>query len=329
MSSVGLVLGAGGITGAAFHFGTLFALEMATGWSPAAADLVVGTSSGAVVGAVLRNGELTLDALIGDADGNDELADALAERVYRRSRPRGLFRWIRHGVIPGLRRPGLALALGSPALYSTAGIVDWLEHQLGDRAHTWPERPTYVAAYQLEGKRRVVFGLDGDPGISLALTAAASSAVPMVFEPVTIGGARYVDGGVASGTNADLVLEYPGHLDLILVIAPMASTDARNDARFYEGVFDRLGAAALAVELDAIRLARPDADILVLRPDTEVLEQTRPNPLSARAPVPAFVTTLTAMRSELARPGVWRVLRRHLLADDEHPRRASGLDLET
>lgn len=84
----------------------------------------------------------------------------------------------------------------------------------------------------------------------------------------------------------------------------------------YEGTIDQLGAVALAEELDEIRRSRPQADVLVPRPDREVLQATRPNPLSARAAVPAFFTTLTAMRSELARPGVWDVLKRHLLAPE-------------
>ena len=66
MSSVGLVLGGGGITGAAFHFGALLSLRMATDWNPAEADVVVGTSSGAVVAALVRSERLSLDALIGD-----------------------------------------------------------------------------------------------------------------------------------------------------------------------------------------------------------------------------------------------------------------------
>ena len=41
MSRVGLVLGGGGVTGAAFHFASLFALQMATGWNPDDAEVVV------------------------------------------------------------------------------------------------------------------------------------------------------------------------------------------------------------------------------------------------------------------------------------------------
>jgi NTE family protein len=53
---IGLVLGAGGPVGHAFHAGTLRALEHALGWDARSSDLVVGTSAGAQVAALLRAG---------------------------------------------------------------------------------------------------------------------------------------------------------------------------------------------------------------------------------------------------------------------------------
>lgn len=307
------MLGGGGVTGAAFHFGTLFALEMATGWDPADADIVVGTSCGAVVGSILRSRALTLGALVGDAEGREELAHSLGQRLYQRSRPKGLGRWIRHGVLPGIRRPGLQLAVGSPAPYSTEGIVEWIREHIGDDADGWPEEPTLIVAYEVEGRRRVAFGTEEAPECGIGTAAAASSAVPMIFDPVPIDGRRYVDGGIASGTSADLLLASDEPLDLIVVIAPMASVETRQGARFYEGILDRLGGTALSAELDAIHEAWPDTDVVVLRPDRDVLEEARPNPMSTAAAVPAFLRTLRSMRDELARPGVWSVLERHLL----------------
>ena len=54
MSTV-LVLGAGGLTGSAFHAGVLQGL-LDRGWDAAVADLVVGTSAGSSTGASLRAG---------------------------------------------------------------------------------------------------------------------------------------------------------------------------------------------------------------------------------------------------------------------------------
>src|SRR5690606_40996465 len=55
MVSVALVRGGGGIAGAAWHGAVLAALREA-GWDPRRADLVIGTSAGSNVAAVLRLG---------------------------------------------------------------------------------------------------------------------------------------------------------------------------------------------------------------------------------------------------------------------------------
>lgn len=314
MSSIGLVLGGGGVTGAAFHFGTLFSLQMATGWDPADADVIVGTSSGAVVAAILREGTLDLGALVGDADHRHELADELAARIYRRARPRGVLRWLRHGVVPSIARPGVQFALGSPAPYTTDGIVEWLDERIGRAAQGWPSRPTLITAYELEGRRRVAFGNVDSPDTTLASAVAASAAVPMIYEPVVIDDKRYVDGGVASGTNLDVILGAEQPLDLVIVVAPMASETNRPRARFYEGILDRLGETALAEELEILEATWPETDVVVLRPDEEVLAAARPNPLSCAATVPSFLRTLRSMRRLLAEPDVWSKLERHLMA---------------
>ncbi len=313
MSSVGLVLGGGGITGASFHFGALFALRMATGWNPADAAVVVGTSSGAAVAAITRSGRLDLEALVGDVHGDAEFAAALGERIYRRVPVRGMGRWVRHGLIPGLRRPGVRLVLGAPAPYSTDGIAEWVRRALGPAADAWPDNPTTVVAYEIETRRRVAFGTVGSPDTDLATAVAASAAVPMVFNPVTINGKRYVDGGVASGTSADLVLGHSEPLDLVIVSAPMAATRHRDNARFYEGIFDRFGGSTLTAELEAIHDVWPNTDLVVLRPDEDVLAEARPNPLSPAAALPVFLRTLKSMRTTLGSDDVWPILERHLV----------------
>ncbi len=312
MNKVGLVLGGGGITGASFHFGVVLAIEQATGWHPNEADVIVGTSCGATVAAVIRGHALSIDALVGDAGGAEELTDRLRRQLYPRASLRGLTRWARHGLLPGVRRPGLSLLLGSPAPYDPAGVTEWVADRIGDRARGWPERPTVIVGYDLAAKHRVPFGTEAAPDVDLGLAVAASCAVPMIYEPVTHEGRQYVDGGVASGTSADLVLGSPTPLDLVLVIAPMAAESPRRRALFYERLLDDAGRQALASEVERIKAAWPETDVLVIRPDAAVLEILRRNPLSTRAAVPSFLRTLRSMRTELARPDVWTVLQRHL-----------------
>src|SRR3954453_20967936 len=53
---VGLVLGAGGVMGGAWLTGGLEAIARETGWDPASAEYVVGTSAGSMMGALLASG---------------------------------------------------------------------------------------------------------------------------------------------------------------------------------------------------------------------------------------------------------------------------------
>jgi NTE family protein len=312
------VLGGGGITGAAFHFGALISLRMATDWNPADAAVVVGTSSGAMLAALVRSDRLSLDALIGDVHGADELVWELRRRIYRRTRPAGVRRWMRHGLLPGIRRPGIGIAVGSPGRYTTDGIADWVHETVGDAAEHWPVAPTTIVAYEVEGRRRVAFGTEGSPDVDLATAVAASAAVPVVFEPVEIEGRHYVDGGVGSGTNADLLLGSPEPLDLVIVVAPMAAQATREDAPFYEGYFSRLGGVALEDELQQLRSAWPGVDVIVLRPDPAVLTASRSNPLDPSAALPCFLATLRSMRATLAGPEVWPLLEKHFASTRRH-----------
>lgn len=312
VSTVGLVLGGGGVTGAAFHFGTLLAIEMATGWNPNQSDVVIGTSSGAFVAAMVRADAIHLDTFAGTGETRAEIHDWMNGYLYRRGAPRGAVRWLRRGLLPAIRRPSLHVALASPGLYRTDGIEQWVELAAGDLAHRWPDKPTAIVAYDVERRIRVPFGTDAAPEASLARAVAASSAVPFVYEPVRIGDRWYADGGLASGTSADLVLARDEPLDLVLVLAPLAATVPRQGGRFYEDMFDRVGRSALAAELTRIREAWPETEILILRPDEEVLDHARPNPMSVGAAIPTFLETLRSMRHELAHASVWSVLNRHL-----------------
>lgn len=319
MTSVGLVLGGGGITGAAYQLATLMAIRMATGWEPDDADVVVGTSGGAFTAAMVRGQRLDLETLVGDTHHRHEVADRLRSYLFRRRKlPRGVARWVRRGVLPGLRRPDLGLVLGSPGIHGTEGLGEWVDEAIGTMAGSWPDKPTVIVAYDIQAKGRTPFGTEAAPDVTLRDAVRASAAVPFFFEPVRLEGRWYADGGLASGTSVDLLLANPEPLDLIIVIAPFASTHVRDDARFYEETLDRIGRTALDAELELVEAAWPDTEILVLRPTPEILAASRPNPLSTEAALPTFLRTLRTLRDHLGSPEIWNVLKRHLVETADH-----------
>ena len=235
MTRVGLVLGAGGVVGHAFHAGALAALAEGTGWDPRTADVIVGTSAGSVVGALLRAGVAARD-LYEEASGGRP-----SWRAHRRSQPgersgppipalppaSGRFGAVasprvavRAVAMPWAVRPGVAAAALLPAgSLSTLPIAERLRPFVGNR---WPDGALWVCAVDLDDGRRVVFDRHAEPPIELLTALRASCAIPGFFEPVAAGGRRFVDGGAHSPTNADLLVDRG--LDLVVISSPMSHT---------------------------------------------------------------------------------------------------------
>ena len=265
MARIGLVLGAGGAVGHAFHAGVLAALADETGWDARDAEVVVGTSAGSLVGAFLRGGLAPADiaARAGDQPLSEE-GRRLVERgeaatqhlppiPARAPRRRGLPAMAAPGALvraaarPWKVRPGAVAAAALPAgRISTeiiaSGLRPFFDH--------WPDRALWINAVQLHSGLRVTFGRDPSPPADVASAVAASCAIPSFFEPVTINGLRYVDGGVHSPTNADLLAGLG--LDLVVISSPMSV--ARNQLRFApDQPARRLSRFALVREAGRIR----------------------------------------------------------------------------
>jgi len=221
-----LVLGGGGITGIAWEIGVLAGLAEA-GTDLTGADLVVGTSAGSVVGALLTSGS-DLAAVY-----ERQLAPATGEQVARLNRATiAQFGWAmlrsRGRDVEFRRRIG-ALALAAEKAGLTPSEQDRLDI-IGERlaGTQWPQRQLVITAVDSDTGEFRTF--DRDSGVPLLHAVAASCAVPGVYPPVTIDGRRYVDGGMRSAANADLAQGY----DRLVVLAPiprgvgpMASVDAQ------------------------------------------------------------------------------------------------------
>jgi len=275
MTRVGLVLGAGGVVGQAYHAGVLAALEHDTGWDPRSADVVVGTSAGSITGTLLRVGvpASELAAWIVQAPLSTE--GMVLEQMLGREMP--VFEPFR--VLPLLRRlpdpPGremvhralarpwsfrpltAALALMAPGRHDIAERLSMLREVEGQ---SWPERDLWICAVRRRDGRRVVFGRVGSPRAPLHLAIAASCAVPGYFAPVRIGEHAYVDGGAHSPTNAAILRAK--QLDLVIVVSPMSGptrlvTDLYGVSRRHSARVARREALALREAGTAVVVFRP------------------------------------------------------------------------
>ncbi len=230
--SVGLVFSGGGAAAEAWHAGAVRALHAATGWDARRAELILGTSAGAITGLCLRAGVPPAD-LYAHRRGetvSDE-GQAIIDRVVT---PYSEGRSERDWSEQGPQSPTLAArALWPPwqarPLHAAVGLLprgtrttEALQQRMAElHPEPWPEQSFWVTAVRLSDGERVVFGRD-DLRATAAQAVRASCAVPVLFEPVTVDGRRYVDGGVNSYTNADLM--GPPAFDLVVVSSPMSGT---------------------------------------------------------------------------------------------------------
>jgi NTE family protein len=267
--AIGLVLGAGGVEGQAYQAGVLSALQRETGWDPRQAAIIVGTSAGSVTGAALRVGVPATDlaaSLYGvptSREGGAILRRILPADAEPLPTPSfgSLFRpWNLPStalVTRAIRRP-LAFRPDVAAMtLLPRGRIDISERARGLDEHMggrWP-RGLRICTVRRSDGARVVFGRDGAPAARLAAAVLASCAIPGYFQPVDIGGTEYVDGGVHSATNADVLRSE--RLDVVVVISSMSAADGtaigadgwlrRTVHRRMEREIDRLRAAGVTV----------------------------------------------------------------------------------
>jgi NTE family protein len=155
---IGLALGGGAARGFA-HVGVIQVLEE-NGIKP---DLVVGTSAGALVGAIYASGK--------DGKALQKVAEEMDEAT------------ITDWTMPFLSRG----VLRGDAYEKYVG--NQVNHKLIEQAVI----PLGIVATDLKTGQGVLFRR-GD----MAIAVRASSAVPGIFQPVKIGTAEYVDGGLVS-----------------------------------------------------------------------------------------------------------------------------------
>jgi NTE family protein len=256
-----LVLGGGGPVGIGWESGLAVGLAEG-GVDLAAADAIYGTSAGSFVGAQLALGfdiPGTAARLLGTSatavatnsgpsitEGLQALTDFLTSAVQANT------------PVDEIRR-----SLGRLAVEALVAAEDDFVDLFGVlQGCPWPDR-FFCTAVDTATAEFLVWRAGS--GVDVQHAVASSCSVPMVCPPVTIGGRRYMDGGVRSPLNADLAR---GH-DRVLVVSvtllsPPTDPVGSSDGRPAPGVVD---------ELSTLRSS--GAVVEVIEPDAEFLELSR------------------------------------------------------
>ncbi len=241
---VGVVLGAGGVQGNAYLCGAVAALWEVTGFEPRSASVVVGTSAGSVHAGLYGAGVPALFGLwrlrggcLPDEDEDPgEVTDVrdifIPARRLPRIGPASAALLARAAVRPWAFRPEVMASALLPEGMLTNDAVGRMIRRFVPSG--WVAHPqTWVVALNLRTGARTVFGRPGAPRAHLDRAVRASCAIPAFYRPVHIGRDRYIDGGMHSPSNADLLSGLD--LDLAVVVSPMSSLEGHAAA----GLVDR------------------------------------------------------------------------------------------
>lgn len=289
-----LVFGGGGVLGGTWAVGALAAWQEETGLDPVDVDIIVGTSAGSVLAALVACGVST-DELITHYRDEYVTTGPLAGYEWDPDRATG-------GKRPGrpkLRGPGSPALIrsslrnlgqlpattvlsaflpeGGKSLERVGHLIDAVT-PLGE----WSVHPNlWVVATDYSDGHRVVFGRPGAPVAPLASAVMASCAIPGWFTPVEISGRTYIDGGAVSATSVD-VLAHTG-VDEVYVIAPMVSFETDSPSSIQARLERRWRAQVTKVCRDEMALLRAaGSSVYAIGPGPDDLEAIGANLMDAR-----------------------------------------------
>src|SRR5271170_1645006 len=279
--NVALVLGGGGAAGNAWEIGIIAGLAEAGLDMTEAADLVVGTSSGATAAAQVRSGIPPAELLA------SVLSPPVQPVGQNRERPPSLpmatvFERMRAIGAAATSAADLQRAMGAFGLESDS----ILGPGAGQRRATvaarlprseWPDRPMIVVAVNAHTGELAAF--DRDSGVDLVDAVTASTALPGLVSTVSINGGRYIDGGVRSADNADLALGYAN----VVVVSPSGGRTEPEPAGQFEGL-RRFPGADLAGQVEGLRKQGSRVEVITPDEDSRAAMGTNQMDLATRIP---------------------------------------------
>lgn len=237
-----LVLVGGGIPGWMYEIGCLTALDdFFDGFSVNEFDVYVGTSAGAAVAAMLANGIKPRTIYEDIKSGKRSPANFARKDIYSfgyqetYSILKKFFRSLLHitkyyfrskkplSILEILEMLQESLPSG---IFTLRNFDTFLCNIFNQEGYTNDfrklKKELYIPAVNLDTGRYDVFGEDGPEGfdaIPISTAAVASSAIPIIFQPVHINGNDYIDGGVGRVAYMDIAMNHGA--DLMWVINPI------------------------------------------------------------------------------------------------------------
>ncbi len=313
---IGLVLGAGGVLGGAWLVGALHALASETGWDPGSADYIVGTSAGSMIGALSACGVPPWFMVAHSAGEDVNLIGADGRPVSDADRSAGGSYRLHRGVPvlgPGSWRLALA-SLARPYRYAPAAVLaGWVpegiisSEPLRDTVRRaagsgWAPHPNlWIMASDYEDGQPVAFGRKGAPAATLADAVAASCAVPGFYRPARIGGRRYIDGGVHSLSNLDVLADLG--LDLVVCLNPTSSLHAPPRQSLAERAAGLLRqASGRALGREAARVRASGAEVVLIQPTVHDLDAMGSNLMNGRRRHQVIETAVRTVTEHLREP---------------------------
>ncbi|MEA2459510.1 MAG: hypothetical protein QOC95_2482 [Thermoleophilaceae bacterium] len=304
--------------GGAWLTGGLEAIAAETGWDPASAEYVVGTSAGSMMSALLASGVPpwfmvahsagdSFEGLYG-ADGRPAAdADRAAGATFRLHPgppPMGPGSWklIGNSLSSPMSHRFTALFAGwlPRGFISTEPLKETIRHVVPEG---WADHPNlWIVASDYATGRRVAFGREDAPDADLADAVAASCAIPGFYHPQTIDGRRYVDGGLWSTSNLDILRNE--RLDLVICLNPTSSlhpTHAWNPAERIAAATRGMSGKLLGSE--AKKLRAKGTGVVLIQPTSEDLAAMGPNLMSRGNRNPVIQTAIRTVGAQLREPG--------------------------
>ena len=297
--NVALVLGGGGAAGNAWLIGIIAGLAKAGLDMTEAADLVIGTSSGATAAAQVRSGippaELLTSVLsppVQPVGQNQEQPLSLPmATVFERMRAIGAAAT----SAADLRRAMGAFGLESDAILGPAAAEERRAMVAARLPRLeWPDRPMIVVAVNAHTGELAAF--DRDSGVELVDAVTAATALPGMVPTHSINGARYINGGVRSADNADLASGYAN----VVVLTPFSERSGPLPPGQFEGLRrSPEWGNDLASQVEALR--KQGSRVEVITPDADSRAEMGTNQMDPATRIPAALAGFAQGKQEATR----------------------------